>query len=1080
MRISVIVTVFDVCAAHLETCLNSILLQTLREADFEIVVVDDCSTDLDTINTLELFNSAHSQIKVIRHEENVGPNKARQTGVEEANADFVVFVDGDDALTSDAIESLLIQAKRDGADVVVANFFRWNDRTSSYEKWMLQGKPFPQDFQGRIEMLVSARSSFSLCGRLFRRSLLSDYVFSMPDHTLHEDVICFSRIMFEARKVSAIQRHIYYYRLNPDSITSRFTDAHVKGVVLAFKEWVDQVKKHNLWGDLSSAVRTGSETLINTAVVRIAYTAGHNPNEAFRVLELLWRGVNGKPFLEVDRPSRPGLKLLLSLFGEKNTAHKQRMSELIDEFQLMRRPALYDETAVLAEGLGPSEMARRLKDKIVFVCQVNYHVSSAAIFARELRRRGVPCVVLDNSHYVVAGARKSTRKELDLLWRTEYIAVPKPPYEADWLATARLVITFNDFNDETRGALEFRRLMGQRSVCLIEGINDFLRVDFSEPRYLPYRRCDTVFLAGKDDEKYFEDRETYVVGLPNIEQLREKNPKFPDQPLAVLNVNFTYGALEDRREEFVVTARNAFESAGIDWVITQHPMDKASLDGFPISEETQYELIDRGTVFVSRFATGILEALASGKPAIYFNPHGERVAKFKDTMGAFHVANTARELTDAIKDVISDVCAGVDFRTRALAFLEHHTGFSDRGLTSVERLAVAVSHVIDPNDNSRAHLAELFFDRLDAQDQCIDNAPGLIFGNLDRRHYAQLDESELIVRYFGRRKGIMFDVGANVGNSADKFLGQGWTVHAFEPDPSNREGLGNLGENFSELIINEQAVSDQVGLKVPFFASDESTGISSLSAFTSDHKKICEVETTTLAVYFSEAKLLHVDFLKIDVEGHDKFVLDGFPWEKDRPDVILVEFEDNKTLGNGYNTHDLADTLLSKGYAVYVSEWLPIERYGLAHDWRRLIRYSENLELRENWGNLIGFLHEPDEIVLRSLVQETVKFAKSPPHRQLSSADARVDDSQTKAFTNQANAVLANELTFRQTNERFRLGDFDVAMQNYLRLYSKNPLLIYETNAVWAARKLQMKNVQNTADFQIGDDGQWRLIDDLS
>ena len=122
----------------------------------------------------------------------------------------------------------------------------------------------------------------------------------------------------------------------------------------------------------------------------------------------------------------------------------------------------------------------------------------------------------------------------------------------------------------------------------------------------------------------FEDRTTAVVGLPNIEDLYGLNVTFPEQPAMALNVNFTYGVLEGRRKQFVKTALKGAKAAGFDVAITQHPMDKGSTPAGLVTELTQYELIEQTSVFVSRFATGILEALASGKPVIYFNPHGEQ------------------------------------------------------------------------------------------------------------------------------------------------------------------------------------------------------------------------------------------------------------------------------------------------------------------------------------------------------------------------------------------------------------------------------------------------------------------------
>ena len=70
--------------------------------------------------------------------------------------------------------------------------------------------------------------------------------------------------------------------------------------------------------------------------------------------------------------------------------------------------------------------------------------------------------------------------------------------------------------------------------------------------------------------------------------------------------------------------------------------------------------------------------------------------------------------------------------------------------------------------------------------------------------------------------------------------------------------------------------------------------------------------------------------MKIDVEGFERNVLDGYDWAV-RPDLIVLEFEDSKTVPLGYSWKDLADGLIDRGYQVLVSEWFPIERYGGSH-----------------------------------------------------------------------------------------------------------------------------------------------------
>lgn len=214
----------------------------------------------------------------------------------------------------------------------------------------------------------------------------------------------------------------------------------------------------------------------------------------------------------------------------------------------------------------------------------------------------------------------------------------------------------------------------------------------------------------------------------------------------------------------------------------------------------------------------------------------------------------------------------------------------------------------------------------------------------------QFDELALVASLLPARGGVMFDVGAHIGTSAEPFARRGWLVHAFEPDASNRAVLQErLG---GRIEIDPRAVTDRSGEHLEFFTSALSTGISSLSAFHSSHTASQIVETVTLADAIRERRTSRIDLLKIDTEGHDLFVLRGMDWAV-RPAVVVCEFEDRKTALLGYNTGDLANLLQSEGYAVLVSEWCPITAYGREHQWRRLVPFEAGPS-EDAWGNLIA------------------------------------------------------------------------------------------------------------------------------
>ena len=229
----------------------------------------------------------------------------------------------------------------------------------------------------------------------------------------------------------------------------------------------------------------------------------------------------------------------------------------------------------------------------------------------------------------------------------------------------------------------------------------------------------------------------------------------------------------------------------------------------------------------------------------------------------------------------------------------------------------------------------------------------------------------------GKNEGrVMVDVGAQFGESFTPFRREGWRVLAFEPDPDVRKQEALMAQACAGVEIVHRAVSENACLAADFFASEVSTGISALAAFHESHRAVAKVEVSTLRVEAARAGLARVDFLKIDTEGHDLFVLKGFPWERRElyPRAVLCEYEDAKTRPLGYTWRDMADFLVGQGYLVLVSEWKPIVRYGVRHDWLGIHRYPDAKVNPDGWGNLIA-LSAADDVTW--VMKEAAKYSRT-------------------------------------------------------------------------------------------------------
>ena len=254
----------------------------------------------------------------------------------------------------------------------------------------------------------------------------------------------------------------------------------------------------------------------------------------------------------------------------------------------------------------------------------------------------------------------------------------------------------------------------------------------------------------------------------------------------------------------------------------------------------------------------------------------------------------------------------------------------------------------------------------------------------EREDNASLDETDVIFEILksSPKPGTMIDVGAHHGSALAPFQPLNWDIYAYEPDPKNRIHLERKFGDAPNVKIDTRAVSDKPDTGRVFYSSTESAGISGMLKFRDSHEQSTTVDVTTVDLILREEDIEHVEFLKIDVEGYDFNVLKGVPWDRLTPDVIESEFEDAKTVHLGHTWRDICEYLEARGYTVYVSEWHPIVRYGISHQWRALKRFPCELSDENAWGNLLAFKNDPGVVAIEKALAASLKIksakAKSP------------------------------------------------------------------------------------------------------
>lgn len=122
IKLSIIIPAYNV-AGYLEKCLDSILAQSFKE--YEVIVIDDGSTDA-TPEICDNYANKDNRIRVI-HKKNEGVSIARNTGIEMAKGEYILFYDGDDFIEPYTCEELYNIAKEKGVDTVIYGYHRFEN-----------------------------------------------------------------------------------------------------------------------------------------------------------------------------------------------------------------------------------------------------------------------------------------------------------------------------------------------------------------------------------------------------------------------------------------------------------------------------------------------------------------------------------------------------------------------------------------------------------------------------------------------------------------------------------------------------------------------------------------------------------------------------------------------------------------------------------------------------------------------------------------------------------------------------------------------------------------------------------------
>lgn len=233
--VSIIVPVYNV-AAYLEECIESILHQTFR--DFELLLINDGSTD-NSGAICDRYSSRDARIIVI-HKENGGLSSARNAGLDIATGDYIVFVDSDDEITENAVETLYNELIATSADVVMGKTVRFTLSGAERPYSRLAERREMSGEEALKLILEGELLNISVCGCGYKHSVFENIRF--PERMVCEDWCVMPDIYKNAAKVIYTPRICYRYRENESSIMGSMMKKANPQVITVAENVIEKIK----------------------------------------------------------------------------------------------------------------------------------------------------------------------------------------------------------------------------------------------------------------------------------------------------------------------------------------------------------------------------------------------------------------------------------------------------------------------------------------------------------------------------------------------------------------------------------------------------------------------------------------------------------------------------------------------------------------------------------------------------------------------------------------------------------------------------------------------------------------------
>lgn len=267
MILSIIIPVFNV-KDYLEKCVNSLIDKKLSKKDYEIILVDDGSTDGISNKICDELAKKHKNIVRVIHQKNKGIGGARNTGINEAKGSYLFFVDSDDTVLPNTPSFLIKKIKKTQADIISFNFYtdKCNGKLEIINTNYVHNE-HPFTLSEFPEYFLSQPSAWN---RVWKKDLFTKNKLKFPNKVIFEDIRTMPKAFAMAKSIVTIEDALYIYLQRPDSVMHATKLERNKEIMDAFDDLILWFKKKNIYDQYYEQIcKLALEHIFLTSSVRV-------------------------------------------------------------------------------------------------------------------------------------------------------------------------------------------------------------------------------------------------------------------------------------------------------------------------------------------------------------------------------------------------------------------------------------------------------------------------------------------------------------------------------------------------------------------------------------------------------------------------------------------------------------------------------------------------------------------------------------------------------------------------------------------------------------------------------------------